>query len=747
MRLWTASVVLLLTAAAPAVTPATWDHATEADFTKGEFDKTVVSSLGEVRLGRRIDILMPPESAPAVVSAVVRAGKTIYVADGTEPVIYRIENGKASRLAKLPGAMVASLIWTGKDLLAGTGGSTGAGIYRVGADGEVATVWADKQVRYVWAIVRGGPGRLYAATGPEGKVYAVEADGKARAIYEAGKSAKNILCLAISKGPGAPVLYAGTDEKGLVVRIDPRKKSSRIILDAAEKEIAALIVDENGGVYAATSEAAKAGADGGPKPNHIKAGRAEKPAAKTKPAPTPKNAKPPATTKPPAGKASSAKRAMNGPPVPPEIMARISRAAGRAGPGRPSAPPAPRGAGNAVYYIHPDGLVETRFRRPVTVLAMLRRDEVLYLGTGNGGAIYSVAADGDEVIRLADTDAKLVTSLAFGPDGELVFGTSDKGSVGLLEPGLAEVGTFTSEVLDAKQVAQWGTMRAWARVGQGAKVSIATRSGNVKEPDEATWSSWSKDQPASEGFLTIGSPAGRFLQYRLKLTRRGDSIPVVQHVRIIYQVGNLPPAVSALTVTPSDKGASRSTSTGGAKAFRHVAVKASDPNGDRLSFTIEFRQKGAKAWIRIAKDLKEPKYVWDTRTVPDGAYELRVRASDSPSNAPASALTAGRISNILVVDNTAPVVRDLGAKPADGKVLLSGSAVDATSRIVSLQYAVDSQDEWVVMAPLDGIADADSESFRVELTDLKPGPHRIAVKVIDLYGNAGYASIGVTVGK
>jgi len=746
MRLWTASVLLLLAAAAPAVTPATWDHTTEADFTKGKFDKSVVTSLGEVRLGREIDILMPAESAPAVVSAVVQAGKTIYAADGTEPVIYQIADGKATRLAKLPGAMVTSLIWTGKDLLAGTGGGKGAGIYRVGADGKVATVWTDKKVRYVWAIVRGGRGRLYVATGTEGKVYAIEADGEAQAIYEAGKLAKNILCLAISKGPGAPVLYAGTDEKGLVVRIDPRRKATRIILDAAEKEIAALVVDEDGGVYAATSEAAKAGADGRDKPNHLKAGRAEKPAAMTKPAPTPKNGKPPATTKAPATKSAS-RRPANGPPIPAEIMARISRAAGSAGARRPSAPAAPRGAGNAVYYIRPDGLVETRFRRPVTILAMLRRDDVLYLGTGNGGAIYSVGASGDEVTTLADTDAKLVTSLAFGPDGELVFGTANKGSVGLLKRDLVETGTFTSEVLDAKQIAQWGTMRAWVHVGPGAKVSITTRSGNVTEADDATWSSWSKDQPAGDGFLTIGSPPGRFLQYRLKLTRRGDAIPVVQRVRIIYQVGNLPPAISALTVAPSDKGASRSASTGGAKAFRHIAIKATDPNRDRLSFTIDFREKGAKAWIQIAEDLKEPKYVWDTRTVGDGAYELRVRASDSPSNAPASALTAGRISNTVVVDNTPPVVRDLGAKPANGKVLLSGAAVDATSRIVSLQYAVDSQDKWVVMAPIDGIADADSESFQATLTDLKPGPHRIAVKVIDLYGNVGYASIGVTVAK
>jgi len=58
---------------------------------------------------------------------------------------------------------------------------------------------------------------------------------------------------------------------------------------------------------------------------------------------------------------------------------------------------------------------------------------------------------------------------------------------------------------------------------------------------------------------------------------------------------------------------------------------------------------------------------------------------------------------------------------------------------------VDSQEEWTVRAARDGICDSDTESFSAELTVLAAGAHRIAVKVTDLYGNVGYASVNVTV--
>ncbi|GAH81472.1 unnamed protein product, partial [marine sediment metagenome] len=233
-------------------------------------------------------------------------GKVVYAAAGNEPVIYRITGKKAGKFAKLPGTMVTALVVRGKDLLAGVGGKD-AGIYVVDAKGKARKLWSHEKVKYIWAIEPGPAGRLYAATGPVPKVYAVDAKGAAREIYDAGKLAKNILCLGSGRDG---MLYAGTDQSGLVVEIDTREKSSRVVLDADESEISAIVPDDKGGLYVSTADAAKASADGKVVPSDK--GKNGKPA--TPGAPGPGKGK--AATKPagkPAGKGKAADKPGGGP--------------------------------------------------------------------------------------------------------------------------------------------------------------------------------------------------------------------------------------------------------------------------------------------------------------------------------------------------------------------------------------------------------------------------------------------------
>ena len=730
--------VAILASAAQAVVPATWTHATEADFAKAELKNAATTSLGEVILARKIEIIMPSASAPAVVSAVAAGGKAVYAAAGAKPLVFRIEGGKAGKWATLPGAMVCCLRMAGKDLLAGTGGN-GAGIYRVSGKDTVKKVWADGKVKYVWAIAPGKKGVLYAATGPEGKVFAVDKAGKGRLIYHADKLAKNILSLAVARNGH---LYAGTDTEGLVIQIDPARRKGRVVLDAAEKEIAALAVDGNGGLFAATADAAKAGPDGKVKPNSKKAGKA---AGKVRPAPKPAAAKKgpnpaPAASQPAGSATAPAEKAVvlvmpPGPSTKPRVPSKVT----------PPAPP--KGKGNAVYYIRPDGLVHTIFRRPVTILAMVMHKDRLVLGTGNGGSIYAVTPDGDEIVQLADTDAKQVTALAVGgPGGRLVFATANKGSVGLIADAPAAQGTLTCKPLDAKQIAKWGTVRVQGDLPKGTRIGVATRSGNIAKAGDKTWSSWSKEHAVRGDFLAVLSPPGRFLQYRLKLTGAGGVSPAVKQVEIVYQVGNLPPVVSALTAIPVVKVSLKGRAVvAPSKVYRMTKITASDPNGDKLTFTLAFREQGADKWITMTDKLAVPSYVWDTRTIGDGVYELRVTASDKASNTPDSALEAARISQRIVVDNTPPVIKPLAAKTAGKTVSLSGQVTDASSRITSIEYAVDSQNKWLSLLPKDGIADSKREQLAFEVKDLAAGPHRIALRAKDIYGNTGYASASVTI--
>ena len=74
-------------------------------------------------------------------------------------------------------------------------------------------------------------------------------------------------------------------------------------------------------------------------------------------------------------------------------------------------------------------------------------------------------------------------------------------------------------------------------------------------------------------------------------------------------------------------------------------------------------------------------------------------------------------------------------------------AADAASRITTIHYAVDSQDKWITLLPADGIADSTREPFSFQTEKLSPGPHRIAVRVRDRYGNTRHAAVAVVVEK
>ncbi len=739
-----AIATLCMPQAAGAVGPTLVRHDSEAEFATGEFKSTAVTSTGQLQLGRELTLKMASQAAGQVISAIVAVpGGTVYAASGADNTIYRIEGDKAEKFATPPGGLVTALAFTGKELLAGTSGEKDAGVYRIDNDGKAKLIWSDPDVKYVWACLL-QRGELYIATGPKAKVFVFSVVGgnwqlpvgKAKLLYEAPPDlAKNILCLAVQNDK----LYAGADENGLVIEIDIDKAQGRVVLDAPEKEISALVADGNGGIYVAASESSKAAAEGpGEGSGDVRlpaTGRATS-------APAVRGATAPAKTTMPVDAAP--------PPVMPVRTAPMPRPM----PAAAGGPSTLDGPGNAVYYLSSEGLARPIFRRPVSILAMLLHDGRLILGAGNSGQIFSVDPATRQSVMLADTDASQVTCLAVGWDGDIIFGTANKGSVWQLGKGLARSGSFTSAPMDAQQVARWGTLQLGFSLPKGAAITVATRSGNLAKPDDRTWSPWSQETAATDGFIQIASPSARFLQYRLTMSCDGSATAAASDVRLVYQVGNLPPEIAKVQVSGPDEPAQGGpggpppgpAGSGGptAQSTRNIAIQAADANNDQLVCTIEYRQVGSDNWIKIADKLDKPSYAWDTKTVADGKYELRVTASDSPSNPPATALSAVKVTSPVVVDNTAPVVKDLAAKSMDGKIAASAVATDG-NRIVAIHYSLDSAADWTALLPVDGICDSNSEKVAFEVPSAKPGAHRLTVRATDAFGNMGYASTTVTV--
>lgn len=418
----------------------------------------------------------------------------------------------------------------------------------------------------------------------------------------------------------------------------------------------------------------------------------------------------------------------------------------------------PRPEGNAVYKIDRDGFVTEVFRQPVLVLAMVEHNGTLLIATGNEGEIYQVKPAADETVVLAKTDPKMVTCLLPASDGNIYMGMADVGSIAVMSSGFAKQGTYTSAVLDATQVSRFGKIHLHGTLPPGTTLTVASRSGNVKDPGEKGWSSWTKDVPAEE-FLPIGAPSARFLQYRLTFASKdGDVTPVVDDVTIAYQMPNLPPQVKSVRIGGNpggDNGANgpQPGSPGGENDLRRVqatpkqtvAWEAADPNNDALQYSLYLRRLPHGPWILLKDKLTDAQFEWDTRTVADGRYVVKVVASDANANPPGEGKTASRVSDPITVDNTPPLIGDLKSSQKGESIQLDFKIVDETSTVAACDYAIDSDRDWQMVLPVDKIFDSPEETVSFATPGLKPGQHQITLRATDAKGNQAFHTIFVNV--
>jgi hypothetical protein len=150
----------------------------------------------------------------------------------------------------------------------------------------------------------------------------------------------------------------------------------------------------------------------------------------------------------------------------------------------------------------------------------------------------------------------------------------------------------------------------------------------------------------------------------------------------------------------------------------------------------------------LKDNLDQRFYSWDTATLPDGAYYLKIVATDAPSNPPTIALKTERETERFEVDNTPPVVENIWVGGASGKMSgghpASFTVRDASSAIERAQYSLDGGD-WILVPPSSGISDALVEEYHTGLPALPPGEHTIAVRAYDRFENVGSGKTTFTV--
>jgi sugar lactone lactonase YvrE len=726
-----AVVAALLAAVAsplPAAAPRFWRLEGARAFLEGEIEGLSLDSEGRLRLGSSPRPLLDLE-APNAWSVARDAAGALYVGTGNDGRVLRFDGTKGSVLFDADELEVHAVA-AGPDGRVYAATSPDGVVYAIAADGRAARFF-DPAERYIWALAFDRGGALYVATGDEGRVHRVGPDGKSEVALASTDT--HILSLTIDERGR---VYAGSAPQGIVYRIDAPGRAF-VLLDSSYREIKALDVAEDGSLYAAAIDGSTADAAGRPSP-------------------------PPAAIPPPAAVGGVVAEVTIS-----ESYAVVPPAAPLPAIGAPAAETAPAGPPKgALLRLGPDGEIETLWSSHDDVPhSVVRAGTGALVGTGNKGKVYRVGPDRRWAL-VATLPAEQVTAFARPVGGVAAVVTCNPARVFALDGKASTEGSFLSKVKDAETVARWGRVSWEGLAPPGTGVEIRTRTGNTAAPD-ATWTGWSAPATRAAG-EPIRSEAARFLQLRVTLLGKEGESPTVEAVEAAYLQRNLRPVVNSITVHPAGEAFQKPISASGEpeilgldtdplseravaqrppagsppaisfsrklhqRGLRTFSWQAVDPNGDDLLFDVEYRAVGDVRWRPLRSALSEPVFAWDTTSVPDGRYVLRVVASDAPGNPPALALTGAKDCPSFEVDNAPPSIA--AALEAGEPKRVRATVRDDASPVRKLEVSLDAG-RWVEVHPADGVADSREEVYDVPLPATEDGPRIVVLRATDLLGN------------
>jgi hypothetical protein len=187
---------------------------------------------------------------------------------------------------------------------------------------------------------------------------------------------------------------------------------------------------------------------------------------------------------------------------------------------------------------------------------------------------------------------------------------------------------------------------------------------------------------------------------------------------------------------------SSSSSMNYAKGYIGARWRCSDDNGDELHYKVEIRGVGEREWKLLKESLRDRQISWDSTTMPDGKYELRITATDAPDNPPAEALSASLDSDSFLIDNTPPRISGLAATAASGKLTVRWKAKDDLSVVEKAEYSVNGG-EWLAAQPVTRLADSLELDYVLEIPRTGNGETTIAVRVFDEFENQSVDKVTV----
>jgi len=701
---------LVMPYASHGVKPHKWELMRIEQFLKGKFEGISVSYEGDLFLSPREDVL--PGPGEEFYLSMVRANNgIIFLGTGHSGRVYRIAtDGKAEIYYQMPEMDVNALVWDGAGTLYAATSPNGK-IYRITGERE-GEPFFDPDERYIWDLEYLGDGAMLAAVGETGGIYSINNLGEGDLILKAKEN--HILCLERASSGD---LYAGSGGKGRLYRFT-RNRTPSILYESPFEEIRSIAFDGQGNIYVAAG------------------GRVNMPSSKMTSTPTPVAVDTQvAITVTPQGSA------------PTELVSSGDKQPG------------------ALFKVSATGAAKKLWSSNEDIIYSLfwdERSQRMIFGTGNRGRIFAV--DQNEKVSLLLQKESEQIYLLRPYEGRVYALSNNPPALSVMYSDQRFKGEYLSQVFDAGLLSSWGRIEWAAEMPTGTILQVLTRSGNSNQPSQ-TWSNWSPPYQNGKGEQIL-NPDARYLQFKILFeTDSGRTSPRLNRIALFYLQANVPPEISNFEILPvntvfiappiqddkiwgldagvnalakAKKGSNTMVMAKKTqrKGFQTVVWQAQDENGDGLLYNLSIRNRSEDQWRVLQERGTEMIFSFETMTLPDGEYELKLEAVDSPSNPEGKELRAEKVSRSFVIDNSLPLVRNFQAKRSGSRLSLQFVAADSYSRIKEVQYLV-RPGEWSVIFPGDGICDSKQERFDVGITLPSNFDNMVTVKVMDEHGNVG----------
>jgi hypothetical protein len=576
-------------------------------------------------------------------------------------------------------------------------------------DGAIVTPLAETKELAIASMVRAGDD-VFLGTVPNGRIFRLRGD--TLELFATLEGADHVW--ALSYDAMTKTLVAGTGPDGKIFKIDDKGKAS-LLADLDEPHVTALARSDAGRLVAGTAGqhawVMELAADG--KTSFV----AELPGKEVK-----------ALQFATGGDLFAIANEYGELPDVPKRPAAADRA-----PAGPASYPRPKAGKGALLRVDTEGRVEKLLGHADTHYTALHVQSAskVFVGTGNDGRVFAVD-DAHRSELLADVEERAIVQVDPTPGRGFVV-TSDASFLRRIQaPGEGD-GVWTSKVLDASQRAHLGAFSTEAK----GTVELAFRTGPTATPD-ARWSDWSS-WAAKRSVPSV--PTNRYVQVRARGFAKGAELSLV---RIPFVPENQRALLTEVTVAP--RGAPTRAKDGlivlATDAPKHDAIiklswRVENPDADALRYRVAFRKESDTIWRELFDEdtaFTKTETEWDTSSLVEGRYVVRVEASDELANAPGKARKHLLETDAFAVDNAPP--RFLLASVEGDK--LHARVVDGLGPVARLEVAVDGKTKWTSLDPVDGVFDDADETFAVDLPRLAaPGVrHVLTLRAFDRAGNS-----------